>query len=68
MRMPVKPPSAEAPFSRDDASLEAIRQFIRNRSQPEVQALADEANEKYLHWDKLRFYPMPEGIDPQVRL
>lgn len=66
MRIPVKPPSVEAPFPRDNASLEEVRQFIRKRNQPDVQALADEANEKYLHWDKLRFYPMPEGIDPQV--
>jgi len=43
----------------DDQSL--IR-AMSSAGRPEVQAYVTEANRDYLHWDKLRFHPRPEGL------
>jgi len=32
---------------------------------PDVQELVRDANSKYLHWDKFRHYPMPEGVSAE---
>lgn len=41
------------------------KNFFKVISSPEVTALIKKANSEYLHWDKFRYQPLPEGIDPE---
>lgn len=38
--------------------------LVQNMTNPLVSQFVQEANDKYLHWDKLRFHPMPNHLDP----
>ncbi|MFI5251543.1 MAG: Fic family protein [Bacteroidota bacterium] len=41
-------------------------EFNGGLNTPEVQSFIRKANEEYLHWEKLKYLPMPEGIDPEL--
>lgn len=43
----------------------ADKNFIKVISSPEVKTLIKKANAEYLHWDKFRYQPLPEGISPE---
>src|SRR5262245_53840234 len=62
MRTPETPPdwlaSLRGGESRD---LAAVVQLL---AQGEVERFVRSANDRYLHWDKLRFQPLPEGLSP----
>src|SRR5687767_2999370 len=65
MRIPKTPPSWRDAFTSGGDGSEMEKNF-RTVFQPSVQEFVRTANDRYIHWDKLRFRPMPEGITPQL--
>jgi Fic family protein len=63
MRTPQNPPNWRRFF---DSVEKELRKVFETISRPEIEQLVREVNEKYLHWDKLRFRDLPPGIDPKV--
>src|SRR6266700_990191 len=65
MRIPEKPPPEwmtmvqSAAESGEDSPLS----FFRQISRAEVQECVRKANDEYLHWDRLRFQALPDGLD-----
>ncbi len=59
MRMPRRPPSWDEVFGNDPSVLRLMRNA-------EVTNLVEMANEKYLHWDRFRHYPVPEGVQSEL--
>jgi Fic family protein len=57
MRLPRKPPTWTDVFRSDPSTI--IEAMVR----PETAEFVRKANDKYLHWDRLRYYPIPEGLD-----
>jgi Fic family protein len=63
MRVPASPPS---PTEIVRQHAEDISEFLHAISSPAVSQFVQDANDKYLHWEKLRYHPMPDGIDPMI--
>ncbi len=59
MRMPKPPPLLEDIFN--DPATDSSS-FFKRISNPEMQGYIRRVNEKYSHWDKIRYHPLPEGI------
>ncbi len=47
-------------------SLENPKELIELFSSKDMQALVKKANSEYLHWDKFRYQPMPQNINPET--
>jgi Fic family protein len=63
MRIPETPPNWMAWLRGDDQESSAALQLI---VQLQVEEFVRHANERYLHWDKLRFQSLPEGVTPEL--
>ncbi len=61
MRIPVGPPNWHDVFAQ--ASDPAV--IFEKLNKKEMQSFVRQANDTYLHWDKLRFHPVP-GDDPKL--
>ena len=64
MRIPKTPPDVNEVLSSIDVTKRPNIFEILSRS--EVVELVRRVNDGYVHWDKLRRYPMPPGITPQI--
>jgi Fic family protein len=60
MRIPKRPPNWMAQFRNGNS--DALRFLV----QSEVENFVRSANDRYLHWDKLRFQQLPEGVPPEL--
>jgi len=58
MKMPKTPPSADSIWSSIIADPKRVEVVMSSR-------IAGREKEKYLHWDKLQFYPPPQGLTPE---
>src|SRR5687767_12144135 len=63
MRIPKSPPSWRQVFEAPSVDAPSIFALL---ARDDVTEMVRRANESYLHWDKLRRYPMPEGVAPHV--
>ncbi len=64
MRIPKSPPGWDAIFSQTDpAELPNIFELL---AREDVKEIVRRANDGYVHWDKLRRYPMPSGVTPPL--
>lgn len=61
MRLPQTPPDWTRLLNERGENV--ILQTLNKAHDPAYQVFLREVNDKYLHWDKLRFHPLPEGID-----
>src|SRR5262245_36970482 len=64
MRMPQKPPLMKDLYQPN--SVEEARAFMQKLGSQEVVKFVQEANDKYRHWDKLRYKKRPDGVTPQL--
>jgi Fic family protein len=60
--MPQKPPDWNVYLS----DSEKLQQLITHMAVTKVSDFTRLMNEKYVHWDKLRFQEMPEGLEAQL--
>jgi Fic family protein len=63
MRKPKSPPSLHEILSEQGSDPASALQALY---QPAIQEFVRQANDRYLHWHKLRFQPMPAGLDPRT--
>ncbi len=63
MRMPQPPPSTKEAYSA--ASPEEMLEVVLGRRADLIEFVR-RVNDRYLHWDKLRFQQLPLGISPQL--
>src|SRR5947208_1481557 len=64
MRIPESPPNwLEVLRGRNAKDLAAVVGLLAD---PQIVEFVRSANDRYLHWDKLRFQPLPEGVAPQL--
>ncbi|MGH7223251.1 MAG: hypothetical protein ACRELF_08485, partial [Gemmataceae bacterium] len=61
MRVPASPPNWLEAFQ-ESPSVDDIKKLV----QTEVEQFVRKANEAYLHWDKLRYQPLPDGVAPEL--
>jgi Fic family protein len=61
MRIPKNPPDFWAFVHEKGDDLPAL---FKKAGTPAVRKFVQKANDGYLHWDKVRRFPMPEGIHP----
>lgn len=60
MRVPQGPPDW---FKQVGKKL-SLKQVFAAMLDPAVRDFVRDANERYLHWDKVRFQPLPDNLDP----
>jgi hypothetical protein len=63
MRVPARPPNWRS-ILRERGAEELYRLF-EAATKPMVREFIRAANDEYVHWDKLRYRPMPPGMDAQ---
>jgi Fic family protein len=56
----------ESPPQWEDIFLKESKRLPELLASPEVSQLLSKANQKYLHWDKFRYQPMPNGLTPPL--
>ncbi len=59
MRKPQRAPPLEAMLQ---GPPEELAQMLMQTQNPDVQKFVRRANAKYLHWNKVRHYPSPDGV------
>jgi Fic family protein len=64
MRTPQKPPKWTAAFEQADPT--KIQNLLMQLHSPAVEDFVRLVNDKYLHWDKLRFQTLPQGMDAKI--
>src|SRR5665213_1301641 len=63
MRVPKTPPDWASSLTEDIAGTgEMVTRLLRG----DVRQFVRSVNDKYLHWDKMRFQPLPEGLTPKT--
>ncbi|MFQ5732149.1 MAG: Fic family protein [Planctomycetaceae bacterium] len=60
MKIPKSPPPME------DCLKQMAEMGISAERRSEIQRTVQMANDKYLHWHKFRFHPIPDGWEPQA--
>lgn len=60
MKIPEEPPDYKRIFSKD------VGAFLSALSTPEAQSLIRKSIKYYPYWDKLKYWPMPPGITPEL--
>ena len=60
MKIPEEPPNIKDVLSKDPSA------FFKALVRPDVQSLLNKIISHYPYWDKLKYWPMPEGITPEM--
>lgn len=60
MKIPEEPPKVWRMIAQNSEA------FFSAFSRPEVQALLGKMIDQYPYWDRLKYWPMPEGITPEM--
>lgn len=60
MQVPEEPPNFYSIFEKDPPK------YLNAITRPDVQAILRKSISQYPYWDKLKYWPMPEGITPEL--
>ncbi|MCX5796800.1 MAG: Fic family protein [Elusimicrobia bacterium] len=60
MKIPEEPPNFYSVFEKDPPT------FFKAMARADVQTLLRKSASQYPYWDKLKYWPMPEGITPEL--